>query len=269
MMNKPTLAITTLLCAGIALAACAPGIQPGGPAGVPLPLEGTPWTLGSYVDSQGNTVSVLSGSEVTAKFQNGQANGNAGCNNYFGSYQVSGSKLTVDVGGVTRMFCEGLMEQEGAYLAALGNAASYQISGQQLQIADAAGKTVLTFAVLELEPQPLTGTTWQLHAYNNGKGGVVSVLAGSEITAVFGADGKVSGSAGCNNYSASYQVEGSNISFDASVTTRMACQEPQGVMEQESAYLAALESAAAYQITGDKLEMTTAAGTQALTFTAK
>jgi len=136
----------------------------------------------------------------------------------------------------------------------------------QLQIANADGETVLTFSVKE--PMPLIGTTWRLTSYNNGKGGLVSVWGGTEITAVFGEDGGLTGSAGCNNYTTSYEVAGDQITIGPVATTRMMCAEPEGIMEQESAYLAALESATAYQIQGDRLEMRGAGGVRVLTFNA-
>jgi len=232
-------------------------------------LEGTLWTLASYVNSQGDLVSVLPNIEVTAEFQDGQVNGNAGCNNYFVSYEAAGEHLTIDLIGATQMFCgepENVMEQEDEYLAALQSAASYQITNGQLQIANADGETVLTFSVKE--PTPLAGTTWQLTFYNNGKGGLVSVLGGTEITAVFGEDGDLTGSAGCNNYTTSYEVAGDQITIGPVATTRMMCAEPEGIMEQERAYLVALESAAIYQIQGDRLEMRDAGGVRVLTFNA-
>jgi len=48
--------------------------------------------------------------------------------------------------------------------------------------------------------------------------------------------------------------------------TRMACAEPAGIMKQEQEYLAALPTAATYQITGDRLEMRTAEGAIVATF---
>ena len=123
----------------------------------------------------------------------------------------------------------------------------------------------MTFSVLE--PAPLTGTTWRLNGYNDGKGGFVSALSGTEITAVFGDDGKVTGSAGCNDYTASYAVEDNAITFGPAATTRKMCSEPEGIMEQESAYLAALESATAFQIEGDELTLSNADGIRVATFT--
>ena len=88
----------------------------------------------------------------------------------------------------------------------------------------------------------------------------MGVLDGSDVTAIFGADGKLAGSGGCNNYTADYQVDGSSLHIGAAASTRKLCAEPQGVMEQEAAYLKALERAATYQIQGDKLEIRDANG---------
>ncbi|RIK16371.1 MAG: hypothetical protein DCC52_17750 [Chloroflexi bacterium] len=68
--------------------------------------------------------------------------GNAGCNNYNGSYQVDGATLQVGPLGSTRMFCEtpqGVMDQEAQFLAALQNSATYDISNDILTIRDASG----------------------------------------------------------------------------------------------------------------------------------
>jgi len=263
MKHKIYLSVTFLFIAAIALGACRPWEKTSEKA----TLEGTLWSLNSYANSQGDLVDVLPSSKVTAEFTGVQVEGAAGCNNYFGMYTVDGKKLAIEGVGATMMFCapEELMAQESDYLAALGTVASYKITGNHLQLANKAGKTVLTFT--ETQPMPLAGTTWQLMYYNNGKQGFASVLAGTETTAIFDADGEVSGSAGCNNYSASYEVEGDKITIGPAAATRMMCAEPEGIMEQESAYLAALETATTYQIKGAELELTKAGGTRVATFT--
>ena len=231
-------------------------------------LEEALWKLDSYLNSQGDLVSVLPDTEVTAKFQEDQVTGTAGCNRYFGSYESIGDSLTVGVIGVTEMYCspETLMAQEGEYLAALQNAASFRIMDGQLQVLNRDGEVVLTFSVLE--PISLTGTTWRLTGYNNGKGGFVSLLTDTEITAVFDDDGRVAGSAGCNQYTASYSLEDDTIAFGPAAATRKMCSEPSGIMEQESAYLAALGSATIIHIEGDELLLTNADGVRIATFVA-
>jgi hypothetical protein len=94
-------------------------------------------------------------------------------------------------------------------------------------------------------------------------------LLGTEVTAVFGEDGALTGSAGCNRYTAGYEIDGDSISIGPAASTRMFCAEPEGVMEQETAYLAALESAATYAIQGDTLELWNAEGARLASYVAK
>ena len=236
------------------------------PTTEPADLDGTFYKLDSYLNSQGEPVDVLSNIEITIEFKGSEIDGSAGCNTYFASYEVEGDSLTISQIGSTMMACEPeINEQETQYLAALESVASYQATDGQLQMMNADGETVLTFSVLE--PTPLTGTTWLLTGYNDGKNSFVMVLSGTEITAIFGADGNFSGSAGCNNYTASYQVEGETILVGPVATTRMMCAEPEGIMEQESGYLAALESGVTYQINGDTLQVFDDAGMRMASYT--
>jgi heat shock protein HslJ len=104
-------------------------------------------------------------------------------------------------------------------------------------------------------------------SYNNGREAVVTVLADTRITANFGQDGVVSGNAGCNDYSGSYQTDGNAISVGALAVSAMICAEPEEIMQQETDYLAALQSAATYQIDGNRLELRTASGAIAVQLT--
>jgi heat shock protein HslJ len=231
-------------------------------------LEGTTWVLNSYLNSEGVLVSALPDSEATARFQQEQVSGNASCNSYFGTYRLEDDKLTVDVGGMTEMYCmpEERMAQEKDFIAALDSAASHLIVENKLQIEDTEGKELLVFSALE--PAPLVSTQWQLTGYNNGMGGFVSLLAGSEITAVFAPDGGMGGSAGCNDYTTSYEVAGDRISFGPVASTMMMCADP-AVMDQETTYLAALESVVTYNIDGKQLALMDAEGQVVLTYTVR
>ncbi len=237
----------------------------------PATLVGPLWLLTGYNNGKGGFASVLADTEITATFaQDGRLMGTAGCNSYATSYQVSGNQITFGPVAATMMMCgapEGIMEQEGAYLAALEAATTYQIEGNQLSLANSAGETVLTYMVRE--PTPLVGTEWEVIGYNNGRGGVVSVMLGTQLTAVFGEDGNVTGSAGCNNYFATYQIDGEALSIGPAASTRMFCGEPEGIMDQEAEYLAALQTAATYRIQGDKLELRDGGGALVANYVAK
>jgi len=115
---------------------------------VPLELEGVPWRLDTYLDSKGNRMSLIPGSEITAEFKDGQVSGEAGCNNFFAAYLVDGDRLGISSISFTEMFCiepSGIMQQEETYLKALNDAASYLVNDRRLQIIDLEGQTRLIF----------------------------------------------------------------------------------------------------------------------------
>ena len=82
-------------------------------------------------------------------------------------------------------------------------------------------------------------------------------LEGTAITAVFQGD-TVTGSAGCNIYTATFTLNGEQIAISDLTRAGMTCGEE--VMVQEENYLAALVAAESYQIVGDRLEITSTVG---------
>ncbi len=230
-------------------------------------VEGPLWKLDSYLGSDGKTATAVADVKATMEFQDGRVSGNASCNRYTAGYTVSGNKLTIQPATVTKMACinEAVNKQEMAFLAALGQVASFQVTGNQLKLANAAGQTVLTFSVLP--PTSLVGSTWHVLSYNNGKGGLVSTQTSGKITVVFGADGRVSGFAGCNTYGGSYQVTGDTLKLSQLAATAMAC-EP-SLMQEEQEYLAALGKAVSLRIQDDTLELLDASGTRMVTYKAR
>jgi heat shock protein HslJ len=233
-----------------------------------LTLEGPTWLLESYLNLEGQQTERLPQTRVTINFVDGEVSGSAGCNNYFGPYEVDGNNLTVGPLGSTMMMCiqDDTAIQETAYLANLGNVASYAILDNQLQLQDAEGQTVLIYNVDEATS--LTGTDWIVTGYNNGQGGVVSVVIDTEMTALFDENGLVSGSAGCNNYRASFEADDTTISIGPAASTRKMCAEPEGIMEQEALYLAALEMAATYEIDGSRMDLYDEEGARVVQFEA-
>ena len=231
----------------------------------PAPLEGTQWELTTYNNGQQAMTSVLPGTRITALFESGTVSGSAGCNNYNASYELDGKSITIGPGASTMMACpepEGVMEQEQLYLAALQSAGSYQIIANRLELISESGELAAMFTVAE--PTTLENINWNVIGYNNGREAVVSVIIGSEITLLF-EEGTVSGLASCNNYNAPYELASENsIKIGQAVTTRKSCPEPEGIMEQEIEFLAALQSVVEYRIDGDRLDMFTADGARAL-----
>ncbi len=222
---------------------------------------GTGWLLESL-----NGAPPVPDTPVTLNFDADSFYGNDGCNQYRGSYQVNGDRITInDSIASTMMACpEPIMQQAMAYYEALKQAASFKIAGQQLTLLNGNGEVVATFVA---QNRALSGTTWTVTGYNNGKQAVVSVLSGSTLTIIFGEDGRLSGSAGCNTYMTSYEVSDQSLRIGQIASTRMLCNEPDGVMEQETQFLQALGTAVTYRIDGERLELRTSDGALAVTAT--
>jgi len=94
----------------------------------------------------------------------------------------------------------------------------------------------------------LTGVSWSLDSYLAENSTLVPALPGSEVSARFGNDGKVVGSAGCNHYGADYTLKDANLFIEPAIRTEMYCMDPPGIMEQEDRYLALLTKVASYRV---------------------
>lgn len=84
-------------------------------------------------------------------------------------------------------------------------------------------------------------------------------IAATRITAEFN-NGALSGNGGCNAYSGSYTAADGTITVGPLAVTMMMCIEPEGVAEQEAAYLAAVQAAAYYTLDGSQLTLSDAEG---------
>ena len=91
------------------------------------------------------------------------------------------------------------------------------------------------------------GRIWVLTAIDND-----TAIIGNPPTLEF-EDDTVSGNASCNIYSGGYQIRGETISFGPLARTEKYCMEPEGVMDQEQAYLEILEAAQRFELVDDIL----------------
>jgi heat shock protein HslJ len=234
---------------GLNLASCASAIT--SDYGSSNTLNQTNWLL-----TELNNQAVRQEPLITLSFENNQIAGTDGCNRYHGSYTLSADKISINKNiASTMMACpEPISQQAAAYISALMETVSYKIDGQHLLLINASGKTLASFSKQSME---LGGTSWQVLSVNNGKQAVVSTIIDSKLTAHFSSDGKLSGSAGCNQYTASYEVSGKTIKIGSVAATRKLCMKPESIMEQEAQFLHALETVARYRLDGTRLELRT------------
>jgi heat shock protein HslJ len=221
-------------------------------------LTGKIWALGSL-----GTAKPVPGTTVTMQFAGGEVSGSTGCNSYSAGYKAGLRSLSIEkpVAATRKACAPAVSSQEHAFLSMLESVKRYQVRNGTLTLRGSAGRPLATFEVVS---QKLAGTSRDVVAYNNGKQAVTSVLAGTRLTAAFSAKGTVSGNAGCNSYDASYHATPPGISLGPIASTRKSCSTPAGVMTQEAAYLAALQSAATYTTDGTRLELHTKSGATAV-----
>lgn len=215
-------------------------------------LEGAPWIVVGGLEVPGWEKTAPS-----ALFDGARVTGSTGCNGYGGPYTVDGSALELGEIAMTLIGCPppvGDVERE--FLAALERVAAWRSDGDELVLADADDEELLRFAVAS----PVG--SWQVID----SGGLENLIPGVQLTATFTEDGELRGGAGCNTYRATYTTEGGAIEISTPAATRKFCAEPDGVMEQESRYLQALESAERFRLDGGVLRLTRADGTPVVSF---
>jgi len=120
------------------------------------------------------------------------------------------------------------------------------------------------------EPKPggdLVGTAWTLTSLHGS-----SLIEATEIPLYF-EEAALGGSMTCNGYGGGPDSGGYGATDDGALTvfeplavTVQLCSEPEGVMEQEAAYIEALQRAAAYRVTADNLQIADASGDVTLIF---
>ncbi|MER7947205.1 META domain-containing protein [Streptomyces sp. NPDC096079] len=230
-----------------------------------LPVAGTHWTVGA-VTVDGRRSAAPDGARVD--FEDGRARGNTGCNTFGATVVLKGDTLSVSPEEVTEIGCPGDRQRfEKEMLKAFSGRLKGTLKGDELRLSSADGRAGLE---LTAEPAvPLRGTTWKVDGLVSG-GTVASPPAGSGDKArfVLGADGRVTGNLGCNNFSATARLDEKAHALTVegpAATTRMMCTGPQMQLETELYEL--LDGPLTYRLNHRTLTLTDASG-EGLTATA-
>jgi heat shock protein HslJ/uncharacterized protein YraI len=111
------------------------------------------------------------------------------------------------------------------------------------------------------QSNPLINSSWTLNSIN----GTQALVPGTSITLFLGSGSVMNGNGGCNNYNGSYSVGSTNIRFSGVSSTQMTCGAE--IDSQEQMYLALLQSALSYQISGNQLVIFGGGAVEILRFT--
>jgi len=231
-----------------------------------LSLAGTSWEVESF-GGPDDTVPVLPDVRPTVNYLVERYAGSGGCNWYVGIYSTDGSSLRMQTPATTRTICElpEVNEQEALFMTSLLNVTEHRIEGDKLVVYTVENQRMVTF--VPAQPAPFEGTIWDLKFIYNGKEWQL-VIPGSPVTAQFEGD-QVSGLAGCNTYQAAVTIEGETMTIGDVASTRKACAEPEGVMDQETMILSMLPSVAGYATAGHALALLDVDGQAILMFGAQ
>lgn len=118
----------------------------------------------------------------------------------------------------------------------------------------------VTAVVAEVPPHPLAGSTW-IVASLDGR----PPRPGTQLTVTF-TWSELSGFGGCNRFSGEYALEGDHFKPGMVQKTLEGCPGA-GILEQEQAYVDAVQAGGQFRLDGDRLEILDPAGQVRLAFT--
>jgi len=233
----------------------------GAATSLPADVVQNEWTL-QFFTSVG--AQDISSNHITINFApDGTLEGSGGCNNYFGSYTVSGQQLTIGQNlGSTQMFCEqSVMTRESLYFRLLLSVNSYQLTHGNLELIYGPGNNAMTFisisgpsvGTLELPPAVLE-TAWTLKFLDSNATAGQDVT-GSGIMIKFEPDGTFYGFDGCNDFHGSYTVSGGKLAISHVSSTRKVCPDVDPALESRFLQLLASVKSFALANGNDQLSL--------------
>lgn len=239
-----------LLLAGCArFAPGAGGSSTPEPSGVAPDLSGA-WILTSGIGPAGR-FDWPDDYRITLNFSDDEVGGQA-CNHYGGTYTLTPTgQISFSAMSMTEMACaEPMMTAEAAYHAALAAVERATRSGDELTLSG--GGAELVFELLpEVPDAALQDTAWALESMIHGD--AVSSVQG-EPTLRLNADGTLSGSTGCRDFSGDYTIVGDQVVATTLITTDNAC--TADLQPQDAFVLEVLGDGFGVAIDGDRLTLT-------------
>ena len=213
-----------------------------------------PWIVTGYRDANGEIVEPIEGSALSLDLRpDGTARGYSGCDWLAGGYTLAGDTIQLDqyVPGQPVCVSPELQTQRDLYLTALDAARSWTVTEYGFKLRNEAGNLEVT---LEAAPTSAIAGGWIPTGIAGANGTLVPPVVGSVLTLVFGTDGTLTGTTGCNSLFGEYDIAGSAVIIEPLGTTRMACTSDQ-LSQQEAAYVDALGRAASWTMDATGLSL--------------
>jgi heat shock protein HslJ len=221
--------------------------------------EGSPW--GKTYLSTASSRDLVGGTRIQLHFgTDGRLTAQAGCNHLGGAADLDDGRLVIGEMEMTDMGCDPPHHEQDRWLGEfLRSRPALRLTGGELILEGGGTRIAFTDRAVADPDRPLAGPEWILDTLLD-KQAAGSVPAGVQATLTFGADGRLTGSGGCNQLTGSYTATGDRITFTAVGSTKMAC--PGGERDRvERAVMAVLRGEVTYTIEANRLTLTAPDGT--------
>jgi heat shock protein HslJ len=179
--------------------------------------------------------------------------GSAPCNLYRGTFAIDEDTVEIrDISQTKRSCPQDVMQAEQEYLTVLQKVRDVDATDRKRLVLTGPEGARLAFSSIDVNDK-LEGD-WHV-ANVASSNGVQTVVQGTNPVLTFHDDGTLNVQGGCNTFGTNWAVENGRLTIDRGAQTLKACDQPQGVMEQEAALTSALSSAVDVQIVGDTITL--------------
>lgn len=216
------------------------------------PLAGVKWRL---TELYGKPVAEkINGKEPFLELQEVDKRyaASGGCNGIGGQFTLSkNGRIKFSQGMSTMMACEN-MEVETLLRDALIATDNYTINGDTLSLNKARMAPLARFQAVDpsVADNDLNGA-WEVDYVSGIRIAFDGLYPNKKPVITFNvADNKASGNSSCNNFSATFAIDGSNIAFNDPMTTKMACPG-----EGEAVFFKTLKTVTRYSVEGNTLNL--------------
>ena len=218
----------------------------------PDPLFGTKWKL---TELNGKPVAdKINGKEPFLELQEVDKRyaASGGCNGIGGQFTFSkNGRIQFSQGMSTMMACEN-MEVETQLKNALIATDNYTINGNTLSLNKARMAPLARFQAVNpsVADNELNGT-WEVDYISGTRIAFDGLYPGKRPVITFNlTDNKATGNSSCNNFNTTFTIDGSNITFNDPMSTKMACPG-----EGEAVFFKTLKTVTKYSISGNTLNL--------------
>jgi heat shock protein HslJ len=212
-------------------------------------LEGSWQLVSGSID--GEQIPVNPEHPITFTIEGDRVTGVAACNSYGGTFDLSGSTITISDLAMTEMACfpEELMQAEAMYGEAMTRVDTVALD-QQLTLSDD-GVELVFDPVAPPEAADLTNTVWVLDGLIQGDA-VSTPILDTRATVEFFTDGSMLGDTGCRPFSARYTVSGDQVTVEGGLASDgHECEPP--MAEQDALVTSVLSNGFRVEIQGERL----------------